>query len=389
MRIDHAMQTYLRWPVEFVSGRGATLVDSEGRKYIDMVAGIAVAGVGHAHPVVATAIAEQAHRLIHVSNLYVTEPGFDLAERLRALTGMRPFFCNSGAEAVECAIKLARKWGGLHKPGTGPRIVCSEGAFHGRTLGSLTATGQPGKKAAFEPLLDGFTHVPFGDETALAGAMGNDVVAVILEPIQGEAGVIVPPPTYLPKARELCDRWGALLILDEVQTGLGRTGAWFAHEHWNVTPDVVCLAKALASGLPIGACLANDEVSSAFVPGDHGSTFGAGPVQSAAALATLDVIESEGLIERADVMGKTLMSSLAEVFGDRAVRGKGLLVGVQLERASARDVVEGALRRGVLVNDAAPDVLRFVPPLCIAEDQVERGVAVVAQAWTEVGGGSS
>ena len=383
MRTDHAMQTYLRWPVEFVSGHGATLVDTNGREYIDMVAGIAVAGVGHAHPEVAKAIAEQSARLIHTSNLYPTGPGADLAERLHALTDMRPFFCNSGAEAVECAIKLARKWRWQDAPHVPPRIVCAEGGFHGRTLGSLAATGQPSKKIAFEPLPQGFSHVPFGDIEALEAAMSDDVAAVLLEPIQGEAGVIVPPSTYLPKVRELCDRWGALLILDEVQTGLGRTGAWFAHEHWNVTPDVMCLAKSLGSGLPIGACLAREEIASAFVPGDHGSTFGAGPVQSAAALATLDVIETEGLVERADVVGKMLMSLLAAEFGDDAVRGKGLLVAVQLETPVARSVVEKALRDGVLVNDAAPDVLRFVPPLCISEEQVERGVEIVAAAWSE------
>ena len=383
MKTDHAMPTYLRWPVEFVSGHGAILEGADGREYIDMVAGIAVAGVGHAHPMVAQAISDQAHRLMHVSNLYVTGPGFELAERLHNLTGMRPFFCNSGAEAIECAIKLARKWGTIHKPGVTPRIVCTDGAFHGRTLGSLAATGQPGKKTAFEPLPLGFTHVPFGDEAALAAAMDDDVVAVLLEPIQGEAGVIVPPSTYLPKAKELCEANNALLMLDEVQTGLGRTGAWFAHEHAGVTPDVMCLAKALASGLPIGACLARDEVAEAFVPGDHGSTFGAGPVQSAAALATLDVIESEGLVERAEVTGKVLTSLLSDVFGDGSVRGKGLLIGVQLEEPIARKVVERALDGGVLVNDAAPDVLRFVPPLCITEEQVERGVGIVADAWAE------
>jgi len=384
MRADHAMQTYLRWPVEFVSGRGAILEDAKGREYIDMVAGIAVAGVGHAHPAVAKAISEQAGRLLHVSNLYTTGPGIELAERLHALTGMRPFFCNSGAEAVECAIKLARKWGHINKPGAAPRIVCAEGGFHGRTLGSLAATGQPSKKTAFEPLPAGFTHVPFGDADALAAAMGDDVVAVLLEPIQGEAGVIVPPATYLPAARELCDRWGSLLILDEVQTGIGRTGAWFAHEHSGVTPDVMCLAKALGSGLPIGACLARDEVAAAFVPGDHGSTFGGGPVQSAAALATLDVIAEEGLVERATVVGKTLMSLLAAVFGDDRVRGRGLLVGVQLDAPIARAIVERALAEGVVVNDAAPDVLRFVPPLCITEEQVERGVETVGRCWAAV-----
>ncbi|MGH2754020.1 MAG: acetylornithine transaminase [Actinomycetota bacterium] len=383
------MQTYLRQPVEFVSGRGATLVDSQGREYIDMVAGIAVVGIGHAHPRVAAAIADQAAELIHVSNLYATRPGAELAERLYGLTGMLSFFCNSGAEAIECAIKLARKWGRIHKPDVVPRIVCAEGGFHGRTLGALTATGQSSKKTAFEPLPAGFMHVPFGDEAALADAMGSDVVAVLLEPIQGESGVIVPPATYLERARELCDRGGALLMLDEIQTGLGRTGSWFAHEHSGIAPDVMCLAKALASGLPMGACLAREDVSSAFAVGDHGSTFGGGPVVSAAALATLDVIEAEGLVERAEVNGKHLIALLASEFGDDAVRGKGLLIGVGLDVPVARDVARAALDRGVLVNDPLPDVLRFVPPLSITEEEIERGVEVVVEAWRSTKQGPS
>ncbi|MDQ3957192.1 MAG: aminotransferase class III-fold pyridoxal phosphate-dependent enzyme, partial [Actinomycetota bacterium] len=280
---ESLMPAYRRWPVRFVEGRGSTLVDSGGREYLDLVAGIAVVGVGHCHPRVTGAIHAQSSRLVHVSNLYETEPARELAHRLAALTGgMRAFFCNSGAEAVECALKLARRHGGARR-----RIVAATGGFHGRTLGALSVTGQPHKQAPFEPLIGAVTHVPFGDARALEASLGDDVAAVLLEPIQGEAGVVVPPDGYLARARAACDATGALLILDEVQTGLGRTGRWFAFEHEGVVPDVVCLAKALGNGLPVGACLARPGVS--FEPGDHGSTFGGGPVVAAAACAVLDV----------------------------------------------------------------------------------------------------
>ena len=269
------MNTYARMPVRFVSGRGARLTDDAGRSYIDFLAGIAVASVGHAHPLVAAAIAEQAAALIHVSNFFSTIPQERFATELAELTGgMHSFFCNSGAESIEAALKLARKHGRA-RGRDATRIVCADGGFHGRTFGALSATGQPSKQAPFEPLVGGFVHVPYGDAAALEEVMGDDVAAVLLEPIQGEAGVIIPPPGYLAAARKLCDETGALLILDEVQTGLGRTGAWFAWEHEGVSPDVMCLAKALAGGLPMGACLATPEAS-AFVPGDHATTFGGG-----------------------------------------------------------------------------------------------------------------
>lgn len=374
------MQTYRRWPVRFVDGSGCTLVDADGKRYLDFVAGLAVVGVGHCHPEVTDAIARQAARLVHVSNLYETEPAAVLAERLAALTGgMQSFFCNSGAEAVECALKLARKHGGSRR-----KLVAATGGFHGRTMGALSVTGQPAKRAPFDPLIGGVTHVPFGDSRALATALGEDVAAVVLEPIQGEAGVIVPPHGYLADVRRLCDAAGVLLILDEVQTGVARTGAWFAYEHEGVRPDVVCLAKGLAAGLPIGVCLARPEVAGSFDPGDHGSTFGGGPVSAAAALAVLDVVERDGLVERARSAGLRLQAGLRGVFTDADVRGRGLLVGVGLPDRVARPVVALALQRGLLVNDAAPDVLRLTPPLVVTDDEIDTALAILKEVWDEI-----
>jgi acetylornithine/succinyldiaminopimelate/putrescine aminotransferase len=267
--------------------------------------------------------------------------------------------------------------------------VAAEGSFHGRTFGSLSATGQSKKRAAFEPLLPGFTHVPFGDIQELESAMGRDVAAVLLEPVQGEGGVVVPPPDYLMRVRALCDRHGVLLILDEIQTGLARTGKWFAYEHYGVTPDVICLAKALAGGLPIGVCLARPEVADAFIPGDHASTFGGGPVQSAAALAVLDVIEKEGLVERAESAGKQLVEGLERIAPEGSdVRGFGLLIGVELPGPYARRVAEAAFAEQVLVNDATPNVVRLSPPLVITDTDVERALTVLERAFGSVQEGS-
>jgi acetylornithine aminotransferase len=381
---DHIIPTYKRWPVKFVEGSGARLVDAEGRSYIDCVAGIAVASVGHAHPRVAAAIADQAHRLVHVSNLYATEPQGLLAERLADLSGgMLSFFCNSGAESIEAALKLARKRSHL-KGIARPRVVTAEGSFHGRTLGALTATGQPTKRAAFGPLPEGFTYVAYGDAAALEAAMGHDVAAVLLEPIQGEAGVVVPPDGYLAAARDLCDRFDALLMLDEVQTGLGRTGRWWAHEHERVMPDVMCLAKALAGGLPMGACLATPGPARAFEPGDHASTFGGGPVQSAAALATLDVIAEEGLVERARAGGGRLARGLRGIWPDRVVRGRGLLWAVDFGAPVARRVAGAALERGLLVNDATPSSVRLAPPLVIADTEIDAALERLGEVAREI-----
>lgn len=374
------MQTYRRWPVRFVEGRGCTLTDADGKTYLDFVAGLAVVSTGHCHPVVTDAIASQTSRLVHVSNLYETEPAEILAERLASLTGgMQSFFCNSGAEAIECALKLARKQGGSRRG-----IVAADGGFHGRTMGALAATGQPSKRAAFEPLVGGVVHVPFGDAGALGVALGPDVAAVVLEPIQGEAGVIVPPDGYLADARALCDEAGALLVLDEVQTGVGRTGSWFAYEHDGIVPDVVCPAKGLAAGLPIGACLARPEVAAAFAPGDHGSTFGGGPVPAAAALAVLEVIEKEGLLERARSAGELLRTGLRRILPGADVRGRGLLVGAGLPQPVARPLAALALRRGLLVNDAAPGVLRMTPPLVVTDEQIDEALSILEEAWDEI-----
>lgn len=380
---DHIIPTYKRWPVEIVSGHGARVIDAKGRSYLDCVAGIAVAGVGHAHPKVAAAISEQARLLIHVSNLYETRPQKVLAARLAELSGgMLSFFCNSGAEAVEAALKLARKHartGGIDAP----RIISAEGSFHGRTLGALTATGQPAKRTDFGPLPGGFSYVPFGDESALQDALGDDVAAVVLEPIQGEAGVVVPPVGYLEAARRLCDRWGALLILDEVQTGMGRTGRWWGHQHENVSPDVMCVAKALAGGLPMGACLATPTVAAAFAAGDHASTFGGGPVQSAAALATIEVIEEEGLLERAGRTGARLREGLRQIWSSEQVRGRGLLVAVEFDEPRARALAARALERGLLINDVTPSAIRLAPPLVITDDDVDEALSILAAVAAE------
>jgi predicted acetylornithine/succinylornithine family transaminase len=374
------METYKRWPVEFVSGEGCTLVDSEGRDYLDLVGGLAVMSVGHSHPDVTKAIADQAGRLAHVSNLYVTGPQRELSERLGQLTGgFKSFFCNSGAEAIECTLKLARKATG--KPG----VIAADGGFHGRTMGALSVTGQPLKQEPFKPLLPGVTHVPYDDVSSLEEAMNDEVGAVLLEPIQGEAGVRVPSRDFLELVRKICDEAGALLCIDEIQTGLGRTGSWFAHEHSGITPDVICLAKALAGGLPIGVCLARPEIADAFQPGDHASTFGGGPIPCAAALAVLDVIEKEGLLQRAIDGGARFTEGLRSIFGTiGTVRGRGLLIGVEFEQDCARPLAQATLKRGVLANDATPTVLRLAPPLVISTDEIDRGLQALKEAWDEV-----
>ncbi|MBK5228059.1 MAG: acetylornithine transaminase [Actinobacteria bacterium] len=375
------MPTYKRWPVEFLSGEGVWLRDSSGDRYLDLMAGIAVASVGHCHPKVTAAISYQAASLVHVSNLYLTRPQAELAGRLSNMTGgMKVFFGNSGAEAVECAIKLARRWGDAKRT-----IVATEKGFHGRTLGALAATGQPDKQAPFEPLPLGFVHVPFDDPGALERALDGTVAAVIIEAIQGEAGVIVPSPGYLKDVRALCDDAGALLIIDEIQTGLARTGRHFAYEHEGARPDILCLGKALAGGLPMGACLARPEVADSFQVGDHGSTFGGGPVPSAAALAVLDVIEEEGLCDRAASGGERLMKGLSAIAPEGSVvRGKGLMIGLELPDGGARAVAGACLERKVLVNDIGDRVIRFVPPLVISDEEIDQGLSVLEEVFDAI-----
>lgn len=376
---DLLMPTYKPRPITFVSGSGSTLVAENGDRYLDLVAGIAAASVGHAHPAVAAAVSAQVEKLVHTSNLYGTTPQRILAARLADISGGKlSFFANSGAETIECALKLARKWARLHYDRPRTRIIATDGGFHGRTFGALSATGQPGKQAPFQPIVPDFVHVAYGDIDALSEALSDEVAAVLLEPIQGEAGVIVPPDGYLAAARALCDEAGALLIFDEVQTGLGRTGYWLAAEHEGVDADIVCLAKALGGGLPIGACLARPNIADAFEPGDHASTFGGGPVQCAAAVATLDVIEREGLLQRSAVGGARLVAGLRGL-GHGTVRGRGLMIALDLGAPMAGAVVAAALEKRVLVNEVSSSAVRFTPPLVITDDEIDHGVDVMAE----------
>jgi len=383
------MQVYGRQPVGFVRGQGCLLWDTEGREYLDFLSGIAVMSVGHSHPVVVEAVTKQIGTLTHVSNLFYTEPQIRLAERLHALLGWgRAFFANSGAEANECALKLARKWSALAHGTPRSGVVAALGSFHGRTFSTLAATGQPAKHEPFMPLPPWFTHVPFNDLDALDQAVDERTSAVLLEVVQGEGGVQLATPEFMAAARKACDDHGALLVVDEVQTGLGRTGRWFAFEHTGIVPDIVTLAKALGGGLPIGACIAREEVADAFAPGDHATTFGGGPVVCAAALAVLDVIEREGLVERAAAMGELLVRSLREAIRPaavREVRGSGLLVAVQLVEQHAAEVVARALDAGLVINAVSPDAIRFAPPLIVDADQIDRATAIVAGILETIG----
>jgi acetylornithine aminotransferase len=362
------MNNYGTPPVALASGDGAVVTDVDGKSYLDLLGGIAVNVLGHRHPAVIEAVTEQLSTLCHTSNLYATEPGIALAEALVALLGAeaRVFLCNSGTEAVELAFKLSRLTGRT-------KLVAAQGAFHGRTMGSLALTGQPAKQAPFAPLPGDVTHVPYGDVDALAAAVSDDTAAVFLEPIMGECGVVVPPDGYLVAARDITTRHGALLVVDEVQTGMGRTGTFFAHQHDGITPDVVTLAKGLGGGLPIGACLAVGPAAELLTPGLHGSTFGGNPVCAAAALAVLRVLAADDLVRRAEVLGKSLrhgIESLGHPLVDH-VRGRGLLCGVVLTAPNAKDVETAARSAGFLINAAAPDVIRLAPPLIITEHQID------------------
>jgi len=380
----YLMGTFKRLPITLSSGHGAVAVDSDGREYLDLVGGIAVNVLGHAHPAVARALAEQSQRLIHASNLYYTEPQVRLAQRLVELAfPSRVFFCNSGAEANECAIKLARKWGRLKGAGA-HEIIGTEGAFHGRTLATVTAGGTAKYKEPFGPLPEGFRHVPYGDVRAIKQATSESTVAVLLEPVMGESGVVVPPAGYLRQVRQWCDEQNLLLILDEVQTGLGRTGRWFAHQHEGITPDVMTLAKGLGGGVPIGACLAVPRAD-VLEPGDHGTTFGGNPLACAAGLAVLRTIEEQGLVEHALEMGELLQSELATLSGVSEVRGRGLMQAVVFEEPVARDLQLRCLEHGVIVNATDDHTLRLVPPLIITADQIDQAVRRLRGAQAEAG----
>ena len=357
------LEAYARHDVTFVGGRGAWLVDDSGRRYLDFLAGIAVVSLGHLHPAPRAAADAQLRKLWHTSNLYATEP----AERLAGLLsdrfgGARAFFCNSGTEAVEAALKYARKATGK------PAVVALENSFHGRTVGALAATGQPAKRAAFEPLSPAVRFAGLNDAASLAAAVGPDTCAILLEPIQGEGGIHAASPEFLAAARALADEYGALLVLDEVQTGVGRTGSFFAFERLEVRPDLVTLAKGLANGLPIGCLLVSDDAPAGFVPGDHGSTFGGNPVSCAAACAVVETVDDE-LLASVRSNGALLTAGLAALGAVTEVRGRGLMLGAELDRP-ARPVVELALAAGLLVGSAGDTVLRLTPPLTIDAAQV-------------------
>jgi acetylornithine aminotransferase/acetylornithine/N-succinyldiaminopimelate aminotransferase len=376
---QYVMGTFKRLPVTLVEGSGATVRDSDGREYLDLVAGIAVNVLGHAHPAVTRAVAEQASRLIHVSNLYYSEPQVALARKLVELSfPSRVFFGNSGAEANEAAIKLARKWGKLRRDGAF-EIITTDSAFHGRTLTTVTAGGKAAYSEPFGPLPPGFVHVPYGDTEAIRAATGEHTVAVMLEPILGEAGVVPPPDDYLQQVRAWCDERHLLLILDEVQTGIGRTGRWFEHQHHGITPDVMTLAKGLGGGVPIGACLAAPRAD-VFDPGDHGSTFGGNPLACAAGVAVLNAIEEEGLIGHAAEMGEHLAAGLAELQGVTQVRGRGLMRSVVFEQPVAREFQSRCLEEGLIVNATDDQTIRLVPPLVISADQIDEAVARMKRA---------
>ena len=376
------MNTYPAPTVTFVRGEGSRLWDIEGRRYLDLLSGLAVTSLGHAHPAVADAVCDQARTLLHVSNLYGTTVGAEVAATLDRLVGDgqsaggKVFFCNSGAEANECALKLARRWAG---PGRYV-VVSAYGSFHGRTLATLHATGQPEKHEAFQPLPEGFRHVAWSDEAALdAATSADEAAAVILETVQGEGGINPAPVEYLQAARRICDERGLLLIVDEVQTGLGRTGRWFGFQHYDVMPDVVTMAKALGNGVPIGACWAKGDVADAFRPGDHATTFGGQPLATSAARATLAVMISEDAPGRAQAAGARLRKGLEALPAVAAVRGLGLLLGAELTGGAARDAAARALEAGLVVNAVSPNALRFAPSLLVTDDEIDEALTIVAE----------
>ena len=377
------MNTYSRLPVAFTRGEGVWLWDEQGKRYLDAVAGVAVNGLGHAHPKLAQAICEQAKTLIHASNLYQIPKQEQLGTKLAQLAGMdKVFFCNSGAEANEAAIKLARLYG--HNKGIDrPAIIVMEKSFHGRTMATLTATGSRKVQAGFEPLVSGFVRVPYNDIASInqIAAHNQNIVAILVEAVQGEGGIQIPQPAYLQELRRICDSHGWLLMLDEVQTGIGRTGTMFAFQQTGIVPDIMTLAKALGSGVPIGACLAKGIAAEVFKPGNHGSTFGGNPLACAAALATLEAVEEQNLCQQAIEIGTLirdgLSNQLADTTGVVQVRGVGLMIGVELDRPCG-DLVKLALEQGLIINVTADSVVRLLPPLVMKRDEAQQVVDMLA-----------
>ena len=377
------MNTYSRLPVTFVKGEGVWLWDAQGKKYLDALAGIAVCGIGHCHPKLVKAISEQAGTLIHTSNLYHVDKQEKLAKKLAILSGLnKSFFCNSGAEANETAIKLARLYG--HNKGIDqPTIIVMENSFHGRTMATLTATGNRKVQAGFEPLLTGFARVPFNDLDAIVqvSAHNKNVVAILVEPYQGEGGVNVPQANYLKGLRQICDENGWLLMLDEVQCGIGRSGKWFAFQNSEIAPDVITLAKSLGSGVPIGACIAGNVAGEIFKPGNHASTFGGNPLACSAAITTLDIIEEENLMRNALEQGNFIQENLLEQLGNLShvtqIRGHGLMIGIELTKPCG-ELVKKALEQGLLLNVTSDKVVRLLPPLVIKQNESEQIINMVS-----------
>ena len=372
-RWDASLQNnYGKPAITLVQGKGIVVTDADGKSYLDFLGGIATSILGHAHPAIVKAVTKQVSTLSHVSNFYAHPNAIALAEKLTKMTGdknAKVFFCQSGAEANEAALKLSRRTGKV-------RVVAAQGAFHGRTMGALSLTGQPSKREPFLPLIKGVKHVPYGDINAMRKAITKKTAMVIIEPIMGEAGVIVPPAEYLQQLRELCDKNGSLLVIDAVQTGMGRTGDWFGYEYSGITPDVITLAKGLGGGLPLGAMIALGKAADLFQPGDHGSTFGGNPLTTAAGLAAIEFIESKKILAKVERQGAHLMQELALIPGVKEVRGAGLLLGIELESLKASDVSDAMRSAGVLVNAANSTTIRIAPALIVTDAQINKFISL-------------
>ena len=374
-----AQNNYGSPTIALVRGKGIVVTDADGKQYLDFLGGIATNILGHAHPAIVKAVSKQVSILSHVSNFYVHPNSVELAEKLVSMTGdkgAKVFFCQSGAEANEAALKLSRRTGKV-------RVVAAQGAFHGRTMGALSLTGQPSKREPFLPLVKGVKHVPYGDIEAMRKAVTKKTAMVIIEPIMGEAGVIVPPAGYLRQLRELCDAKGSLLVIDAVQTGMGRTGDWFGYEYSGITPDVITLAKGLGGGLPLGAMIALGKAADLFQPGDHGSTFGGNPVTTAAGLAAIKFIEAQKLLKKVEKQGAYLMQELALIPGVAEVRGAGLLLGIELEKLKSSDVASALQKEGVLVNAANPTTIRLAPALIVSDAQIKKFITIFKKVMSD------
>ena len=379
-RWDSSLQNnYGKPSIALVKGKGIVVTDADGKTYLDFLGGIATSILGHAHPAIVKAVTKQISILSHVSNFYAHPNAIELAEKLAAMTGdknARVFFCQSGAEANEAALKLSRRTGKV-------RVVAAQGAFHGRTMGALSLTGQPSKREPFLPLIKGVKHVPYGDIDAMRKAISKKTAMVIIEPIMGEAGVVVPPADYLKELRQLCDKNGSLLVIDAVQTGMGRTGDWFGYEYSGITPDVITLAKGLGGGLPLGAMIALGKAADLFQAGDHGSTFGGNPVTTAAGLAAIKFIETQDILQKVEEQGLYLMQELALIPGVKEVRGAGLLIGIELESLKASEVSDAMQEAGVLVNAASGTTIRIAPALIVTDAQINKFIATFRKVITD------